>query len=243
MSAIRNFGRHSYDKDCISCYTYGYGDEDYYVDVGNFTSIAEGCNILLSHGHHHYNTCTNYHFYDCVDHLFDLADRQKTAGGGDVIIGNDVWIGRDVTVMSGITIGDGAVVATNSHVVHNVPPYAIIGGNPAKLIKYRFSPEIIDKFLQLKWWNLSDDLVNIISPLLQQVPTLELFDKIYSLIENNKDTVRLQDLRRDEITKVYVEILGRHPDKNGYEHYYNSNLSIEQIKHILMSSDEYQKRV
>ena len=61
----------------------------------------------------------------------------------DVIIGNDVWIGSNVTIMSGVTIGDGVVIANNSHVVKNVEPYSLVGGNPAKLIKYRFSQEQI----------------------------------------------------------------------------------------------------
>jgi virginiamycin A acetyltransferase len=70
---------------------------------------------------------------------------------GNVIIGNDVWIGSNVTIMSGVTIGDGAVIANNSHVVKNVEPYTLVGGNPAKLIKYRFSKEQIEKLLKIKW--------------------------------------------------------------------------------------------
>jgi virginiamycin A acetyltransferase len=62
--------------------------------------------------------------------------------------------------MSGVTIGDGAVVANNSHVVKNVEPYSIVGGNPAKLIKYRFSKEQIDALLKIEWWNWDDDRIN-----------------------------------------------------------------------------------
>jgi hypothetical protein len=68
--------------------------------------------------------------------------------------------------MSGITIGDGSVIAANSHVVKNVEPYSVVGGNPAKLIRKRFSDDIIDKLLDLKWWNLDDNIINEISPLL-----------------------------------------------------------------------------
>ena len=75
---------------------------------------------------------------------------------GDVTIGNDVWIGSNVTIMSGVTNGDGAVIANNSHVVKNVEAYSLAGGNPAKLIKYRFTPEQIEALLKIKWWYWDD---------------------------------------------------------------------------------------
>lgn len=70
-----------------------------------------------------------------------------------VMIGNDVWIGSGVKIMEGITIGDGAVVAAGAMVTKDVPPYAIVGGVPAKIIKYRFDEETIKKLLKLKWWD------------------------------------------------------------------------------------------
>ena len=69
-----------------------------------------------------------------------------------VMIGNDVWIGSGVTIMEGVTIGDGAVVAAGAIVTKDVPPYAIVGGVPAKIIKYRFDEDTIEKLLELKWW-------------------------------------------------------------------------------------------
>lgn len=73
------------------------------------------------------------------------------------MIQNDVWLGHSVTVMAGVTVCNGAVVAADSHVVKDVPPYAIVGGNPARLIKYRFSKDIIKKLLAIKWWNWSEE--------------------------------------------------------------------------------------
>ena len=72
---------------------------------------------------------------------------------GDVIVGNDVWIGNGVTILSGVEIGHGAVIAAGSVVTRSIPPYSIAGGVPAKVIRLRFSPEIIDALLILEWWN------------------------------------------------------------------------------------------
>ena len=77
-------------------------------------------------------------------------------------IGNDVWIGLSAIIMDGITVGSGAVIAAGAVVTQNVPPYAIVGGVPAKVIKYRFSPEIIEQLLDLRWWDLPDgDLIEL----------------------------------------------------------------------------------
>ena len=72
---------------------------------------------------------------------------------GSIVIGNDVWIGAQSILVSGIKIGDGAVIAANSVVTKDVPPYAIVGGSPAKVINYRFSEEIISELANLKWWD------------------------------------------------------------------------------------------
>ena len=74
-------------------------------------------------------------------------------------IGNDVWIAVNTVILDGITIGDGAVIAANSTVTHDVPPYAIVAGSPARIIKYRFSQEIIEKLLEIRWWDLPPEML------------------------------------------------------------------------------------
>lgn len=101
-------------------------------------------------------------------------------------IGNDVWLGRDVTIISGTTIGNGSVIAANSHVVKDIEPYSIYGGNPAKFIRYRFSKEIIEMLLELQWWNYDDFIIEKIYPFLLEIPNEETFNKILIIIKKNK---------------------------------------------------------
>lgn len=74
-------------------------------------------------------------------------------------IGNDVWIGTNAVVIDGVNVGDGAVIGANSMVMHDVPPYAIVAGAPARIVKYRFSPEIIERLLAIKWWDLPPEML------------------------------------------------------------------------------------
>jgi acetyltransferase-like isoleucine patch superfamily enzyme len=85
---------------------------------------------------------------------------------GEVVIGNDVWIADNVVIMSGVKIGDGAVIANNSHVIKDVEPYSLVGGNPAKFIKYRFTESQIEKLKEIKWWDWDIEKINEFLPLM-----------------------------------------------------------------------------
>jgi serine acetyltransferase len=78
---------------------------------------------------------------------------------GDIIIENDVWVGAKSTIMSGVKIHNGAIVGATATVTKDVPPYAIVAGNPAKIVKFRFTPEQIDKLLKISWWNWTEDRI------------------------------------------------------------------------------------
>lgn len=142
----------------INEYTYGkpeilHWGEKAKVKIGKFCSIADGVKIFLG-GNHRSDWITTYPF-PALSSEWPEAESilGHPATNGDVIIGNDVWIGNGAIILSGVKIGDGVVVGAGSVVRKDIPPYTIVIGNPAQEIKKRFSNEIIEKLLLIKWWN------------------------------------------------------------------------------------------
>lgn len=139
----------------IGDYTYGqptvYSWTDKYsLRIGKFCSIAVNTIIFLD-GNHHVDWVSTYPFGELIKDIPKNPDHPT--GKGDVIIGHDVWIGRDSMILSGVNIGNGAVIAAGSVVTKNVEDYEIVGGNPAKHIKFRFSDEQIKTLNTIQWWN------------------------------------------------------------------------------------------
>lgn len=140
-----------YKKHDIGEYTYGrpnvFGD-DAILKIGKFCSLAMNTTIYLG-AEHQTKWVTTYPFFV----KFKEASHTSNTTKGNVIIGNDVWLADGVLILSGVTIGDGAVIAARSVVTKDVKPYEIVGGNPAKHIKFRFSESQINSLLEIKWWN------------------------------------------------------------------------------------------
>ena len=120
------------------------------LKIGRFCSISRPVTILLG-GEHRIDWVTTYPFSTIFSKAQKFPGHPRSQG--DVTIENDVWIGTDVLILSGVTIGNGAVVAARSVVTEDVPPYSIIGGNPAKFIRYRFKKSIIKELEKIAWWN------------------------------------------------------------------------------------------
>jgi virginiamycin A acetyltransferase len=117
------------------------------VNVGAFTSIAR--NVTIQESNHRLDRVTTFNINANV---IDGDVSKDTTSKGSIEIGNDVWIGAQCVILSGTKIGNGSVIAANSTVTSDIPPYAIAGGSPAKVISYRFSSDIIEALEKLKWW-------------------------------------------------------------------------------------------
>jgi virginiamycin A acetyltransferase len=121
--------------------------------IGKFCMIASGAQFIMNGGNHLSEAISAYPFA-IFGHGWEGAMEGKNyPHKGNTVIGNDVWIGHNATIMPGVTIGDGAIIATNATVTRDVPPYAIVGGNPAQVLRKRFSDEQIEVLLQVQWWN------------------------------------------------------------------------------------------
>lgn len=164
----------TFDIEYIGAYTYLGGGNSTIVNVGRigrFCSIAP--NVQMGLFQHPIDCLTTHpivwggsrQVFSSEEYLEFVTrnkkeirkcfDKTKKLIEPKVIIGNDVWIGENAFIRNGVNIGDGAIVAARAVVTHDVPPYAIVAGCPAKIIKYRFSEEIISTLLSIKWWNYS----------------------------------------------------------------------------------------
>ena len=126
------------------------------ITIGNYSSIADGCVCDGGFGH---NTkfVTTYPLNEKLKNCAHLAGHPVCRG--DISIGSDVWIGEGCLIMSGVTIGDGAVIGARSIVTKDIPPYTIAVGSPAKITRKRFTDEQINKLLDIKWWNWSEQKI------------------------------------------------------------------------------------
>jgi len=154
-------GRHSYGIPVIKTYE---NEPHYKLVVGSYTALSEESIVMLG-GEHAVDQVTTFPLRITLGLPGALEDGMPVQTG-DTVIGSDVWLTMRTFVRSGVTIGHGAIVAAGAIVVNDVPPYAIVGGNPAKVIRYRFGPEQIEALLEIRWWDWPDELVIEATPLL-----------------------------------------------------------------------------
>jgi virginiamycin A acetyltransferase len=131
--------------------------------IGKFCAIASGAKFIMNGANHEVSPISTFPFgifgngWQKVNEGVNLST--KYPHKGDTFVGNDVWIGYDATIMPGIKIGNGAIIASKSVVTKNVPDYAIVGGNPAQIIRMRFDDDTIKRLLQISWWNWGADKI------------------------------------------------------------------------------------
>lgn len=148
-----------FDVSIVKSGKYSYGDLNVisfnnanHLYIGSFCSIAQDAYFLLN-AEHSIIFVSSYPF-DAV-----LNKKEEASSKGDIIVDDDVWIGYRATILSGVHIGQGAVIAAGAVVTKDIPPYAIVGGVPAKVIKYRFSQDVIDVLMTIDYSKLSKDLI------------------------------------------------------------------------------------
>ncbi len=158
LRRLRRSGRYSAGR-----HTYGvprlltYAHDDTSVQIGSFTSIGSDVTFVLG-GNHPADRITTYP----LRIRFGLVGSGKDGypyTKGDIRVGSDVWIGHGATVLSGVEIGDGAVVAAGSVVVRDVPPYGIVAGSPARLVRHRFDGDTVEKLRRIAWWEWDDSRI------------------------------------------------------------------------------------
>jgi virginiamycin A acetyltransferase len=125
--------------------------------IGRFVAIAQAAQFVMNGANHPMGGFSTYPFQ-----MFGVEGAPGVASQphrGDTVIGNDVWIGREAVIMPGITIGDGAIIGTRAQVVKDVPPYAVVVGNPGRVVKLRFPPAVIEALLSIRWWDWEADRI------------------------------------------------------------------------------------
>lgn len=133
----------------------GYDCDIYLAEIAGFTSIANG--VVLGGARHPMEWVSmSPVFYAGRDSVKAKFAQHKLAKPSKVFIGNDVWIGRSAVVLAGVKVGDGAVIGAGAVVTKDVPAYAVVAGNPARLIRYRFEEKIILELQEIKWWEFSE---------------------------------------------------------------------------------------
>lgn len=154
-------GRHTYGPIDFDL-TFPMFTEGARTTVGAFCSIHAEARILGG-GEHRIDTVTSF---PIKARLFDPAERNaaESVDRGPTVIGNDVFIGLGAIVLAGVTIGDGAVVGAGAVVTKSVPPYAVVVGNPARVVRHRFAPQTIERLLAVGWWEFSDDQLEALLP-------------------------------------------------------------------------------
>lgn len=150
--------------------------------VGNFTAIGRNSSIGL--GQHPLNYVSTQNIFYKKNNMNNAWVRTINFPTKNIIIGNDVWIGVETIIMDGVKIGDGAVVGARAVVTKDVPPYAIVVGQPAKITRYRFNQDVIQRLEEIKWWNFTDDEISRnIDFFRESEINLDIINKYFPIIE------------------------------------------------------------
>lgn len=161
-------GDYSYiaDSDFESHVTNFYEHNGDKLIIGKFCQIASGVEFIMNGANHQMNSVSTYPFFTISGFDARFPEKEDLPGKGDTVIENDVWIGQNAVILPGVHIGSGAIIGANSVVGHDVEPYTIVVGNPARAVRKRFDDELINLLLAWKWWDKSIEEINQLIPIL-----------------------------------------------------------------------------
>jgi len=118
------------------------------LKIGKFCALANGTKFILSDANHQMSGFSTYPFF-----IFGLREGLDLSEQRDTVVGNDVWFGHQSVVMPGVSVGDGAIIGARAVVTKDVPPYAVVAGNPAQVVRTRFPQPVVDELLEIRWWD------------------------------------------------------------------------------------------
>jgi len=156
MTKHYTMGHNSYGNPTVTHYHPG---KQCHCHIGNYTSIGNKVTIIIA-GEHNTHSITTHPLFN----VLPIKEAPTNSTPCNVTIGNDVWIGYGATILSPCVIGDGAIIGANTTITKDIPPYAVVVGNPPKIIKYRFNKSDRIRLQQIAWWNLTDEQVTEIAP-------------------------------------------------------------------------------
>ena len=151
--------------------------------IGKFCQIGHNVEFVMNGANHQMNSVSTYPFYIFKGWEQDPPKKEDLPYKGDTVVGNDVWIGQNAVILPGVHIGDGCIIGANSVVGSNVPPYSVVVGNPARVIRKRFDDEMIELLEKLQWWNRSEKQIQKIIPLLSNSDIEYVKEQIKSFID------------------------------------------------------------
>ena len=175
---------------------------DAHILIGNYCSLAHMLHFYIGLNHN-YHKITSYPL-GSIDNASN-DNKHAEYNHPQIIIGSDVWIGGDVIIMSGVRIGNGAVIGAGTVIAKDVPPYAVVVGNPARIIKYRFDEETITRLQRIKWWNWPNEKIETFIPQFNDDMTgfLDRFDPGVQKEEFDETAAAVHELRAQDYTVSY----------------------------------------
>jgi len=177
------YSGYHHKHDFVECarYLHDKRDDVDKLHIGSYCSIGSGAVFMMAGNQGHNATWVSTFPFYFQANIFKKA-KNAFLKAGDTVIGNDVWIGSEAMIMPGVTIGDGAIIGARAVVVKDVPAYAVVGGNPASLIKYRFDEKEIKQLLMMKWWSWKEEKVKESMPFICS----ESLEKLWNYWSENK---------------------------------------------------------